>query len=159
VTQHLLPGRHPSLKDWLMNTLGALAGALLAACCTCWAGCGAGNGCASAGSCRHSAGALALLTLWPVGLLFPAPVPWGLGQVGPRLRDLALDLIDGVPWAQAWRPRCRPTGDPDAAGPAGRALASMLGLLAPVLLAYAVTRPGLQRVCWPPARWCWGCWR
>ena len=25
VTQHLLPGRHPSLKDWLMNTLGAAA--------------------------------------------------------------------------------------------------------------------------------------
>jgi putative membrane protein len=33
VVQHLLPGRHPSLKDWLMNSLGALAGALLGAVC------------------------------------------------------------------------------------------------------------------------------
>jgi VanZ family protein len=31
VTQHLAARRHPSLKDWLMNTLGAAAGALLAA--------------------------------------------------------------------------------------------------------------------------------
>ncbi len=146
VTQHLLPGRHPSLKDWLMNTLGAAAGALLAALLHVFGWLRRWQRLRQRWFSRQSAGALALLTLWPVGLLFPAPVPWGLGQVGPRLRDLALDLIDGVPWAQDLEATLQAPATLMPLGQLAERVASMLGLLAPVLLAYAVTRPGLQRV-------------
>jgi hypothetical protein len=45
---------------------------------------------------RHSAGALALLTLC---LRCCSRLPWGLGQVGERLRLLMLSLLDDVNWA------------------------------------------------------------
>lgn len=146
VTQHLLPGRHPSLKDWLMNGLGAAAGALLAA---------AMHG---LGWLRHwqrlrqrwflrqSAGALALLTLWPLGMLFPSPVPWGLGQVGPRLREITVELVTDVPWAQGVGSALQAPTTLAPLGPLAERLTSMLGLLSPVLLAYAITRPGLHRL-------------
>ncbi|MBK7062178.1 MAG: VanZ family protein [Rubrivivax sp.] len=146
VVQHLLPGRHPSLKDWLMNSLGALAGALL------------GAGLHALGLLqrwhrlrqrwflRHSAGALALLTLWPVAMLFPTPVPWGLGQVGERLRLLMLSLLDDVNWADGLTQALTATATPTPLGPLAERLASTLGLLSPVLLAYAVTRVGAGRL-------------
>ncbi|MEN9626937.1 MAG: hypothetical protein RJA10_163 [Pseudomonadota bacterium] len=146
VLQHLLPGRHPSLKDWLMNTLGSLSGALLGALLQLtgwlqrwqrlrqhWFG-------------RDSVGALALLALWPLGMLFPTPVPWGLGQVGNHLREAAFDLVDGVPWAQDLATALQPAATLVPLGHLGERVASMLGLLAPILLAYAVTRPGLHRL-------------
>jgi VanZ family protein len=145
VTQHLLPGRHPSLKDWLMNVLGALAGAVLAA-----AAHGLGwlrqwQRLRQRWFLRQSAGALALLTLWPVGMLFPSPVPWGLGQIGPRLREITLDLVADVPWAQDVGSALQSPATLTPLSPLAERLTSMLGLLSPVLLAYAITRPGLHR--------------
>jgi VanZ family protein len=94
----------------------------------------------------NSAGALALLALWPVGLLFPAPVPLGLGQVGERLRELGQDLLEGVPWAEA---AYQLLAQPDTATAPLRPLAeagiTALGLLAPCLLAYSVMNPGWRR--------------
>jgi len=99
VLQHFMVGRHPSLKDLAMNSAGAVLGAVLALAAH------------SAGLLdrwqtlrerwftRGSAGALALLALWPVGLLFPAPVPFGLGQVGERLRETLAGWLHDVPWA------------------------------------------------------------
>ena len=146
VTQHLLPGRHPSLKDWLMNTLGAAAGALLAALLNAFGWLQRWQRMRQRWFSRQSAGALALLALWPLGLLFPAPVPWGLGQVGTRLREAALDLVEGVPWAHDLEAALQVTGTLQPLGHLAERVASTLGLLAPVLLAYAVTRPGLHRV-------------
>jgi VanZ family protein len=146
VTQNFLPGRHPSMKDWAMNSAGATLGALLG-----WALHGLGVvGRWGAWRARwfvgESAGALALLMLWPVGLLFPAPVPLGLGQVGERLRELALELLEDVPWAEdAYLLLATP---PDAThlSPIGEGLISMFGLLSPCLVAYAAAEPGWRRV-------------
>jgi VanZ family protein len=146
VMQHLLPGRHPSLKDWLLNTLGALAGAVLAALLHVLGWLQRWQRLRQRWFQRQSAGALALLTLWPVGLLFPAPVPWGLGQVGDRLREGLLELFGDVPWAGGVVAALAPTGPAPPLGPLSEPVASMLGLLAPVLLAYAVSQPGLRRL-------------
>lgn len=146
VTQHLLPGRHPSLKDWLMNSLGAATGALLAAALHAAGLLQRWQRLRQRWFLRRSAGALALLALWPLGLLFPAPVPWGLGQVGERMRELAQGLIADVPWAAGMATVLAPSPAPSPLSPLGERLASLLGLLAPVLLAYAVVRPGLRRV-------------
>ena len=146
VAQHLLPGRHPSLKDWSMNTLGAAAGAALAALLHALGWLRRWQRLRQRWFMRQSAGALALMTLWPVGLLFPAPVPWGLGQVGDRLRELALDVVDGVPWAEGLAEALAASPTPQHLGPLAERVASALGLLSPILLAYAVTRPGLHRL-------------
>ncbi len=147
LAQQFLPGRHPSLKDLALNAGGAATGALLA-------------GAAMAlGLLRrwqrmqrrwflpHSAGALALLALWPAALLFPAPVPLGLGQGLPLLRDSLAQLLDGVAWAE---PAHALLAASSSAGPPlrplGETLVTALGLLAPCLVAYSAARPGWRRL-------------
>lgn len=150
VAQQFLPGRHPSLKDWALNAGGAAGGVVLAL----------GGRALGLDERWHrwrlrwfageSAGALALLMLWPAALLFPAPAPLALGQLAPWLQETAAALADGVPWLQD-QPLLAPllSAPPPAvqAMPAATELAvTALGLLAPCLLAYAVIAPGLRRV-------------
>ena len=147
VLQQFLPGRHASLRDLVMNSAGAAIGAVLA---LGWLGLGGGSlwqALRERWFLRDSAGALALLALWPVGLLFPAPVPLGLGQVGERLRELAQGLLEGVPWADAaYQLLVQPAPAPTTLRPLAEASITALGLLAPCLLAYSVMQPGWRRV-------------
>lgn len=145
VLQHLLPGRHPSLKDWLMNSLGALAGALLGLLLDSTGALDRWHRVRQRWFARHAAGALALLALWPLGLLFPTPVPWGLGAVGEPLRETLLEWVTGVDWANELSALLQPSPTPPRLGPLAERLAAAAGLLAPVLVAYGVTRPGLPR--------------
>jgi hypothetical protein len=96
---------------------------------------------------RDSAGALALLALWPVGLLVPVPVPLGLGQVDELVRSQLVELLSDVPWANAAHDELvamalRPRG----LGSLGEAGVTALGLLAPCLIAFAVTLSPWRRV-------------
>jgi VanZ family protein len=147
LTQQLLPPRVPSLLDWVLNLAGATLGALLA-----WL-------VQALGLLRRwqsardrwlehgNAGALALLVLWPVALLFPTPWPLGLGQVGDVLRDALAALLVDVPWAQPVSDWLVPSLQaPAALSPQAEAVAVMLGLLGPCLLAFAAARPGWRRL-------------
>lgn len=146
LTQQLLPQRVPSLMDWVLNTAGTGIGASLA-----WGLRGAGftrrwARLQQRWLARGGGGALALLLCWPLALLFPAPMPLGLGQVAHRLRELALSAIDGVPWAGAAAEWLQP-GPAAARLPVlSEGLATALGLLSPCLLLYAASRPGWRRV-------------
>jgi hypothetical protein len=96
---------------------------------------------------RDSAGALALLALWPVGLLFPAPVPLGLGQVGERLREWLAQALVGVPWAaEVQTLLATPPTDITPLRPLAETLIVAAGLLAPCLVAYAVMPAGWRRI-------------
>ncbi len=146
VLQQFLPRRHPSLKDWAMNSGGAACGAMLA---LAWHSSGnidRWHALRERWFSRDAAGALALLALWPIGLLFPAPVPLGLGQIGEHLRDGLLDVLADVPWAE---PVSVLLAAPLLPGTALRPLTEMLvtalGLLAPCLLAHTVVVPGWRR--------------
>ena len=58
----------------------------------------------------RSAGGLALLLLWPIGLLFPTAVPFGLGHVLGRVQPLVAELLAGTPvaaWTEAGRAAAR----------------------------------------------------
>lgn len=94
-----------------------------------------------------SGGALALLALWPFALLFPTPVPLGLGQLGPRLREFAQWLVEDVPWALGLHQALQaPPALAQALPPLSEGLATALGLLAPCMLVYAVSRRGAHRL-------------
>jgi VanZ family protein len=143
--QNLLPARVPSIADLGLNTTGTLLGAALAV------------GARALGwvqrweavrerwfHARGSGSALALLLLWPVGLLFPPSLPLGLGQVLPRVNAALAEWLLGTPlegWIEApadqlWVPL----------SPGGEVMAIALGLLAPVWVAYSVAHPGWRRL-------------
>jgi len=147
VGQHLLPQRVPSLLDWALNSGGALLGALLALALQALGLLARWQRARERWLERGNGGALALLVLWPVALLFPAPLPLGLGQVGEVLRSGLAELLEDVPWAEPAALWLQWSGE-RAPGltPLGEGLAVALGLLAPCLLAYAAARPGWRRV-------------
>jgi VanZ family protein len=146
VLQHFVPRRVPAMEDFLMNSAGAACGALLALLGNALGMVDRWHALRERWFTRDSAGALALMALWPVGLLFPAPVPLGLGQVGERLREWAAGLLDGVPWAEAaYTMLATPAPAEAPLRPLSEGLIVALGLLAPCLVAYAVMRPGWRR--------------
>ena len=140
--QIYLPVRVPSALDMGLNTLGVALGVLLA-----W-------GLERLGAIARwsqfrahwfvpeASGALVLLALWPVALLFPTPVPLGLGQALEPLTawahnlQLRLDLVDSSPVVPAVRP---------ALSANGVGLGVVLGVLMPCLLVYAVSPQPLRR--------------
>lgn len=147
VAQQFVPGRVPSLKDFSLNAAGAAVGAVAAAVLQSFGLLDRWQALRERWFARDSAAALLLLLLWPVALLFPAPVPLGLGHVWDELRRGLQALLEGTPWevdGAAWL-----AGDSRSAPPLSRlqeGLIVTLGLLAPCLVAYATTRAGWHRL-------------
>ncbi len=144
VLQNYLPSRVPSNLDWGLNTLGTLGGALAA-----WLAHQAGwmqrwQQVRDRWFIQRSAGGLTLLLLWPTALLFPTPVPLGVGQVALLAHELALDWVRDTP-LEAWVPPAH--GTPAAAlAPGMELIAIAAGLLAPCLLAYTVSPASWRRI-------------
>jgi hypothetical protein len=149
VTQTFLPQRVPSLKDVACNALGAVLGAALARALLALGAVDRWHALRADWFGRTSGVALGLLLLWPVALLFPAPVPLGVGAVWGVLGDAIRELLAGTPWAadaQAWLGQAQAVrAAPGAPAPLREATIVVLGLLAPTLLAYAAARPGWPR--------------
>lgn len=91
---------------------------------------------------EESRGALVLLALWPVALLFPTTVPFGLGQVLERLLTAASDvvadsqLLAGLPMQDI---------ELQALSPGAAWLCMVLGLLIPSLLGFCVIEQRIKR--------------
>ena len=131
--QIYLPRRVPSNLDFVLNATGVLLGALVASALE-WLG----------GLDRWSVfrerwfglqphGGLVLIGLWPVALLFPPVLPFGLGQVLERLDKTLDDWLEGTPFMD-WLPLREEPLVPLM--PSAEMLCVMLGLLAPCLLGY-----------------------
>jgi VanZ family protein len=146
VVQQFLPRRVPSRVDWALNSAGAAAGIALAVLLHALGLLQRWQALRERWFLNDSAGALSLLALWPVALLFPTPAPLGLGHVAHALREAAITLLDGVPWAEGLLSALLATqavGEPLA--PLSDGLLQLLGLLAPCLLALSAARPGWRR--------------
>jgi len=140
--QTYLPERVPSNLDFGLNVLGALFGALLA------------GGLELAGALDRWArfrlrwfvdearGALVLLALWPVALLFPAAVPLGLGQVLERLEAALGEWLADTPFLE-WLPVRDVELQPLV--PGAELVCVAMGTLVPCLLAYSVMRSLARR--------------
>lgn len=149
--QNWLPQRVPSSIDWLLNTAGTVLGLLVAIAVRSLGGLDRWQVLRDRWFITHSAGGLALLLLWPVGLLFPAPVPFGLGQVLVRLQELIAAALAGTPW-ESWVEDW--VNAREALTPLSRGsewVAIVLGFLAPCFVAFSVMRPGWRRLLQVPA--------
>ena len=141
--QSYLPSRVPSNVDWMLNTLGAWAGA-----CVAWSLNKAGvidrwSRFRQRWFARDARGALLLLLLWPVALLFPASVPLGLGQVFERLESALAEALTDTPFLQ-WMPVRDIELQPLV--PLAELLCVALGVLVPCLMGYGVIRRPGQRL-------------
>src|SRR5678815_5491994 len=97
-----------------------------------------------------SAGGLALLILWPIGLLFPTAVPFGLGHVLGRIQPLVLELLAGTPaasWTEGWAVKVAPAVEatPPVLTSTTELSIMVLGLVAPCLVAFTIATPGWRR--------------
>jgi VanZ family protein len=144
--QNFLPHRVSSNVDLGVNALGTLVGAALG-----WAIHSRGfvdtwQTARDRWFIGRSAGGLALLLLWPFGLLFPLPVPLGVGQVLAQVQEfVAIAVADTpiAPWFESWADA---ELDRSPLSPGGEFALIALGLLAPCLVGFAVTRAGWRRL-------------
>ncbi|SFU75421.1 VanZ like family protein [Polaromonas sp. YR568] len=146
--QSYLPSRIPSNVDLALNTLGAWLGA-----CFAWALEKTGvvdrwSRFRARWFAHDARGALVLLMLWPLALLFPASVPMGLGQVFERLEAALADVLIDTPFLE-WMPVRDMELQPLV--PAAELLCVALGALIPCLLGYCVIRTFLQRAAFSTA--------
>jgi VanZ family protein len=140
--QSYLPSRVASNVDFALNAIGALAGACVAVALE------------RIGAIDHwsrvrvrwfvedARGAIVLLALWPFALLFPASVPFGLGQVLERAEAALGEWLTDTPFLE-WLPVRDVELQPLV--PAAEVICVMLGAIIPCLLGYAVIRSMGQR--------------
>ncbi|MBT2323782.1 VanZ family protein [Variovorax paradoxus] len=140
--QSYLPSRIPSNVDLGLNSAGALAGAVLAAALERLGAVAHWHRTRSNWFVEDSRGALVLLALWPLALLFPAAVTFGLGQVFERLEAAIAEWLIDTPFLD-WMPVRQFELEPLV--PGVELLCVMLGALVPCLLAFLVTRSIVRR--------------
>ena len=144
--QTLLPSRVPSALDLATNAGGALAGAGVGVLIHAAGGIGRWQSLRERWFVPHARGGIALLLLWPVALLFPTPVPLGVGQVFGELQGWVAAALADTPaeaWVEDW---LQPQPSWVALSRASEVGAVALGLLAPACVVAVVSPRGLRRM-------------
>jgi len=144
--QNFLPQRVASNVDLGVNALGTLLGALVGARVHVSGGVERWQAARDRWFIARSAGGLAMLLLWPIGLLFPLPVPLAQGQVLVRLQESVAQAVEGTsiaPWVEGWADA---ELERSALSPGGEFALIALGLLAPCMIAFSIARPGWRRI-------------
>ncbi|MFM7026502.1 MAG: VanZ family protein [Limnohabitans sp.] len=141
--QMFLPMRVPSNVDLGLNLLGAWSGALLARVLAAWGWVAHWSRWRDRWFVADASGVLVLLALWPLALLFPVSVPFGLGQVFERLEAAVAGGLEETPWID-WLPMREVDLQPLL--PINEVLCIGMGVLLPGLLAFSVLRTLPQRV-------------
>ncbi|MBH9553901.1 VanZ family protein [Inhella gelatinilytica] len=139
--QYGLPARVPSLADWALNSGGASVGAGLAVLCARVGWLGRWVHWREVFFQPGSAWGLTLLALWPLGLLFPPPLPLAQGQWLPGAVQQLREWGGDAGWV-AMLPEL--TGQQPGTGLAS--LLTALGLLGPCLVMLACAKPGGHRL-------------
>jgi VanZ family protein len=154
VLQNYLPHRVSSNVDLALNVLGTAVGVAIGATLQWRGGIARWQKVRDRWFVARSAGGLALLVLWPVGLLFPTAVPFGLGHVLVRVQVIVVELLQDTPlatWTAGWAAAATPPGAPIAApthtlSSAAELAIIVLGVLAPCLVAFTIAVAGWRRL-------------
>ncbi|WP_422822965.1 VanZ family protein [Variovorax humicola] len=140
--QSYLPVRVPSNVDLSLNSAGAFLGAVVAVGLERLGVIEYWHSARSKWFVEEPRGALVLLALWPIALLFPAAVTFGLGQVFERVEAGISELLMDTPFID-WMPVRQFELEPLV--PGVELLCVMLGALVPCLLGLTVARSVPQR--------------
>ena len=140
--QSYLPSRVPSNADLALNIIGTALGGGIALTFDHLGVVSTWSRVRARWFASDASGALALLVLWPIALLFPAPVPMGLGQVLERLEVSLSEVLEGSPFID-WLPLRDIELQPLV--PGVELLCVALGALIPCLLGYCAIRTVAQR--------------
>lgn len=138
----LVQHRVPSQVDWLLNTAGAALGVGLALWLLRSRWPARWSAFRQTGLMPQTHGAPVLLALWPLALVYPTSVPFGLGQAWYRLEGTLYAWAEGS-FLQPWLPV--PLPEPPLS-PLTEAIVVALCVWAPLLLGYAVLRRVGQRL-------------
>ncbi len=135
--QNYLPARVPSKMDLALNVAGTWAGAVSALVLERLGAIDRWSRLRAHWFVPQARGGLVLMATWPLALLFPAAVPFGLGQVIVRLEEaLAAELAE-TPFLE-WLPLQTTLLQPLA--PGSELVCVFLGVLIPCLLAFCIGR-------------------
>lgn len=145
--QNYLPSRVPSNLDFGLNVLGAAVGAVIAVMLELAGAIDRWSRFRVHWFVDDARGALVLLALWPVALLFPASVPLGLGQMLERLEAGLAEWLQDTPFLE-WLPVRDVELQPLV--PGAELLCVLLGALIPCLLGYCVLRSVGRRAVFLP---------
>jgi VanZ family protein len=140
--QSYLPSRVPSNVDFALNAAGAWVGAVSASWLEKWGVIQRWSDFRARWFEADARGALVLLALWPLALLFPASVPMGLGQVVERLELALAQALGDSPFLE-WLPVRDIELQPMV--PGAQVIAVALGGLIPCLLGCGVVRGWAHR--------------
>ena len=148
--QTYLPHRVSSNVDLALNAAGSALGVAIGAALHWRGGIAQWQKLRDRWFVARSAGGLALLILWPIGLLFPTAVPFGIGHVLGRIQPLLVDLLADTPaaaWTEGWTAAVAPVAEaaPLALSATSELAIIVLGLLAPCLVAFTIANPGWRR--------------
>lgn len=143
LVQHFLPIRVPSNLDLGLNIAGAAMGAGAAWLLERVGGLDRWARFRDDWFVPQAHGSLVLLSLWPFALLYPASVPFGLGQVWARIEQLLAQFLSDTPF-MPWVPAHMENAV--ALGPLAQALCVSLGLLTPILLGFSDVKPVWRRL-------------
>ncbi len=152
--QYALPARVPSISDWTLNTLGAAWGALAAVTIHALGVVDVWHRWREKWFIPQAGHGLALIWLWPLGLLFPPPLPLGQGQLWPTLRVHLVEWTRDTPWQSwllpddpllLWGQLHETAVRPEWLGWSEIATVA-LGLMAPMCVACAFARPRVTRM-------------
>jgi VanZ family protein len=144
--QNYLPKRVASKEDMLLNTLGAWGGAGFTLLLEKLGAIGRWSQFRKRWFMPQARGGMVLLATWPLALLFPATVPFGLGQVLTRLQDAAFECLADTPLADWLHVPNELTQPLIPLVPLAEVICVMLGLLIPCLLGFCIIHSGLRRV-------------
>jgi VanZ family protein len=141
--QTYLPARVASKEDLVLNALGAWVGAFGTLLLEKLGAIDRWSQFRARWFVRESRGGIVLLALWPLALLFPAAVPFGLGQVLERVEQTLAELLVDTPFLE-WLPVREEALS--SLVPGAQLVCVFLGLLIPCLLGFCVIRVWLRRM-------------
>src|SRR5690606_36337563 len=96
--QFTLPDRVPSRSDWMLNSLGVAWGALAAITLNALGFVDVWHRLRERWFIPQASVGLALIWLWPWGLLYPTPLPLAQGQLWAPLHIALVELTQRTPW-------------------------------------------------------------